>query len=51
MHMLEAARTGMVPHRDFKIFEDRVGCTVGQDHYSNGSYNGKNPQDDKVCVV
>ena len=47
MHMLEAARTGMVPHRDFKIFEDR---TAAQDHThsSYGSSNTKNSQDDKV---
>ena len=50
MHMLEAARTGMVPHRDFKIFEDR---TAAQDHThsSYGSSNSKNSQDDKVGYV
>ena len=39
MHMLEAAREGRKPHKDFEIFEERV--------QSDGGYVGYNDYDDR----
>ena len=44
MHMLEAAREGRKPHKDFEIFEDRVqsdGGFVGYSDYDDRRNSGE----------
>ena len=40
MHMLEAAREGRKPHKDFEIFEERV--------QSDGYYDDRRNSDERV---
>lgn len=45
MHLIEAAREGRTPHRDFKLFEERIDRDRDRDGNSSYSHSNSNSND------